>query len=97
MDDLKSVCWVTLDQADLHHLRREYSISSARRTLANSTATADEHIVAKVYLGAAGQNGVSVDDAPRLGAFGAIGLIVMFYLALVGGFHTIGAVLERLT
>lgn len=84
MADLEKVCWVILDDVDITHLKREHTLTSAQNTVRNSTCSADEHIVAKVYLGASGANGLTMKRNERKVGPGlaAAAFILLFATAL---------------
>lgn len=84
MAKLEKVCWVILDDTDVYHLSRKHTVRSAVKTTENPVATADEHIVAKVYLGASKANGLSCVRSYRIGPFTALGFCVLLYALLVG-------------
>lgn len=86
MAALEKICWVILDDVDITHLNREHTVESAHRVTTNPTASADEHIVAKVYLGASGANGLNMIERNerKIGPLLASAAFILIFATALG-------------
>lgn len=96
MNDTKKAVWVLLDCEDLTNLRHEHTRASAEGALATPMTTWKDRIVAKVWLGVSGDNGIT-NNEPKLGPLGVVFVIAFIAFATLGFIDVAFAIVGALT